>query len=115
MPPAPMRAMGVTFSARPMISSISPSRPKKILGGGGGDSPSTLDRNVRTWSHDIRHCQPGLSLDNRHCLFGDGWSTGATYSLIFTANILRTFQHVLVDVGNHGVSTQGQLGLGGSD
>jgi hypothetical protein len=47
IPPAPMRAMGVRFSVRPTIFSISSSRPKQALGGGGGDSPSTLDVDVR--------------------------------------------------------------------
>ena len=47
IPPGPMRAIGVRFSARSMISSISWSRPKQALGGGGGDSPSMLDANIR--------------------------------------------------------------------
>ena len=38
IPPGPMRATGVRFSARPIIFSISSSRPKQALGGGGGDS-----------------------------------------------------------------------------
>jgi hypothetical protein len=46
IPPAPMRAMGVRFLARPTIFSISSSRPKQALGGGGGDSPSVLRANV---------------------------------------------------------------------
>ena len=43
IPPGPMRAIGVRFSARPTISSITSLRPKQTLGGGGGDSPSMLD------------------------------------------------------------------------
>ena len=39
IPPAPMRATGVRVSARSMIVSISSSRPKQTLGGGGGNSP----------------------------------------------------------------------------
>lgn len=47
IPPAPMRAIGVRRSASPIIFPISPSRPKHTFGGGGGDSPSTLDVNAR--------------------------------------------------------------------
>ena len=47
MPPGPMRASGVRFSARSMTFAIRSSRPKQALGGGGGDSPSALDTNVR--------------------------------------------------------------------
>ena len=47
IPPAPIRAIGVSCSAKPTISSIRSSRPKKILGGGGGDSPGALDAHVR--------------------------------------------------------------------
>ena len=47
IPPGPMRAIGVRFSARPTISSISLSRPKQTLGGGGGDSPRILDATIR--------------------------------------------------------------------
>ena len=42
IPPAPMRAMGVRFSAKPTILSISSSRPKHALGGGGGNSPGGM-------------------------------------------------------------------------
>jgi hypothetical protein len=51
IPPGPMRAMGVNFSARSTIFSISSSRPKQALGGGGGDSPNTLDVNISRWIH----------------------------------------------------------------
>jgi hypothetical protein len=48
IPPAPMRAMGVRFSARATILSISSSRPKHALGGGGGNSSrGILDTGVR--------------------------------------------------------------------
>ena len=47
IPPGPMRASEVRFSARPMVLSISSSRPKHARGGGGGGSPSMLDLNVR--------------------------------------------------------------------
>ena len=47
IPPAPMRAMGARFSARPTIFSINLLRPKQALGAGGGDSPSALDANIR--------------------------------------------------------------------
>jgi len=47
IPPGPMRAKGVRFCARPTIFLINSSRPKKALGGGGGDSPDTLDSNIR--------------------------------------------------------------------
>ena len=47
IPPAPMRATGVRFSARLAIVSINSSRPKHALGGGGGDSPGLLDVNLR--------------------------------------------------------------------
>jgi len=47
IPPTPTRAMGVRVSARQIIFSISPSRPKHALGAGGGDSPTVLDLSVR--------------------------------------------------------------------
>ena len=46
IPPAPTRATGLKFSARSVIFSINPSRPKQALGGGGGDSPSVLGSSV---------------------------------------------------------------------
>ena len=51
IPPAPMRATGVRFSARQTIFSISSLRPKHALGDGGGDSPALLDANVRWRIH----------------------------------------------------------------
>ena len=39
IPPAPTRAIGLRPLARSMIFSISSSRPKQALGGGGGNSP----------------------------------------------------------------------------
>jgi hypothetical protein len=51
IPPGPMRAMGVRFSARPTISLVSSLRPKNTLGGGGGDSPESLDANISRWIH----------------------------------------------------------------
>ena len=42
IPPAPMRAIGVRFPARPTTSSISSSRPKQAHGGGGGNSPGGM-------------------------------------------------------------------------
>ena len=47
IPPAPMRAVGERFSARPRILSIMSARPKQALGAGGGDSPSALDTKIR--------------------------------------------------------------------
>ena len=46
-PPAPIRAIGVNCSTKRTIFSVNSSRPKKILGGGGGNSPGTLVANVR--------------------------------------------------------------------
>ena len=46
-PPTPIRATGRRFPARPTIFSIKLSRPKKILGGGGGGSPSLTGTQVR--------------------------------------------------------------------
>ena len=43
IPPVPIRAIGVSRSASPTIFSVNLSRPKKTLGGGGGDSPGKLD------------------------------------------------------------------------
>ena len=45
IPPGPMRAIEVRSSARSTICSVSSSRPKQTLGGGGGDSPGVLDVN----------------------------------------------------------------------
>jgi hypothetical protein len=47
IPPAPMRAMGVEFSARPTIFSTSLSRPKQAGGGGGVSPRGILDLGVR--------------------------------------------------------------------
>jgi hypothetical protein len=51
IPPTPMRATGISFSVRPTIVSISSSRPKQALGGGGEDSPSALDVSISRWIH----------------------------------------------------------------
>ena len=45
-PPGNNEPKMVRFSAKPTIS-INSSRPKKTLGGGGGDSPGSLDANMR--------------------------------------------------------------------
>jgi hypothetical protein len=47
IPPAPTSAIGVRRFAKSTISSINLSRPRQILGGGGGDSPGTLNANER--------------------------------------------------------------------
>ena len=47
IPPAPIRAIGARCFVNPKIFSINSSRPKKTLGGGGGDSPGTLGKNIR--------------------------------------------------------------------
>jgi hypothetical protein len=44
IPPASSRAIGLRWFRRSIISSIKPSRPRKTLGGEGGDSP---DREIR--------------------------------------------------------------------
>ena len=51
IPPTPMRAMGVRFSARLTTFPINSSRPKQALGAGGGDSPGVLDANIRYKIH----------------------------------------------------------------
>ena len=53
IPPGPMRAIGVECSARPTILSISSSRPKKSLGGGGGDSPRGVLWKSETVDHIV--------------------------------------------------------------
>jgi hypothetical protein len=50
IPPAPMRAIGVKFSARPTIFSINLLRPKQTLGAGGGDSPGMVGAGVVGWA-----------------------------------------------------------------
>ena len=47
IPPAPIKTIGVRRNMKSTIFSINSSRPKKILGGGGGDSPDKLDTNLR--------------------------------------------------------------------
>ena len=50
IPPVPIRAIDVKFSAELTILWTNASRPKKTLGGGGGNSPwATLDVKVRRW------------------------------------------------------------------
>jgi len=49
IPPGPIRTVGVRSSVKLTIFSINPSRPKKNLGAGGGDSPDALDANMRHW------------------------------------------------------------------
>jgi hypothetical protein len=51
IPPAPMRATEVRWSAKPTNLSIHSSRPKKTPGGGGGNSPYTLNANIRCQIH----------------------------------------------------------------
>ena len=46
-PPAPMRAIGVNPSARSTILLIMSSRPKQVLGGGGGNSPGVMLLKLR--------------------------------------------------------------------
>ena len=67
MPPVPTRAMGLRFSARPIIVSISSSRPKQALGGGGGNSPGvTVCRHGTIGASEIvdipRVCDMSASL-----------------------------------------------------
>ena len=54
IPPIPMRAMGARFSARLMRPSLRPSRPKQVLGGGGGNSPGGTLRKGKTVSRYIQ-------------------------------------------------------------
>ena len=51
IPPGPMRATGLMFSARRTIFSINLPRPKQALGAGGGDSPDMLDADLRCRIH----------------------------------------------------------------
>jgi len=53
IPPAPIRAIGIRRCAKQTIFSINSSRPKKILGDGGGNSPGALDANVKHWSQTL--------------------------------------------------------------
>ena len=111
IPPAPIRAIGVRFSANPTTSSINSSRPKKTLGGGGGDSPDTLDANIRGW---IRRWPKLLTCSEsrpRSELFGDVGRTSVTYRWILTISGLARFQHVLMHVGNDSVGIHNKLGL----
>ena len=67
IPPTPMRAIGSRRSAKPIIFSINSSRPNRILGGGGGNSPHIL--NV-----DARIC---LSWPKRKVAAGKRWGVKA--------------------------------------
>ena len=61
IPPAPMRAIGIRLSTRSTISPMSFSRPKKALGGGGGDSPGMLDTEIRRrspWESNFTYADP---------------------------------------------------------
>ena len=49
IPPAPSRAIDLRSFAESMISSTKSSRPKKNPGGGGGDSPNGLGKEMRPW------------------------------------------------------------------
>ena len=62
IPPTPIRAIDVRDPASWTISSIGPSRPKKIPGGGGGSSPGTLRTNVRPGSLSSQDCRPVLNI-----------------------------------------------------
>ena len=53
IPPAPMRAMGLRFSARLTTFSINSFHPKMALGGCGGGSPCALDANMRLRIHRL--------------------------------------------------------------
>ena len=61
-PPAPMRATGSRFSAKPATSSISSLRPKQALGGGGGDSPRGRLRKCK--AGDFQHSQTPTWLES---------------------------------------------------
>ena len=74
IPPAPMRVVGIKFSARSNIFSINSSRQKKVLGGRGGDSPGTLDVNVRHCTHgyQVLPTWPGSETTTTAYSFGSG-------------------------------------------
>jgi len=104
MPPAPMRAMGVRFSVRPTILSISSSRPKNALGGGGGNSPGTLHVNIRCWIHFQSRLLTWLGSGKWRSLSNSvaGHGTNVTHRLILIIGPLLTVQHVAMHIGNHG-------------
>jgi len=59
IPPGPMRAIGAMSSARVTISSISSSRPKQVLGGGGGTSPGEVICESKTPDSVVEMGDPG--------------------------------------------------------
>ena len=79
IPPAPMRAMGVRVSTRPVIFSINPSRPKQALGRGGGNSPRGMLLKFKTVapSHISEH-RPCLDLSDDQHFVVDGQEVGLT-------------------------------------
>ena len=62
IPPGPIRATGVRLSTKQTIPSINVSRPQKILGAGGGNTPGVLDAMSSVGSLGGRGCVPILGL-----------------------------------------------------
>ena len=111
IPPAPIRATGVTFSARLTILSISPSRPKQALGGG-GNSPGGIPHKHKTVNSEY---------SGFLTWFGSGeWSVlccrrieSRTYEGTVASGTTLTCWHMTMHIRNHHVGVNCQLGLKG--
>ena len=108
IPPVPTRARGMSCCAKPMISSINPSRPKKALGSGRRGSTGTLKISdpLGIEASGLLSVWPGVSMGREM-----GGTALETYCLILTASILADLRYALEDIRNDGVSIQNELGL----
>ena len=127
IPPVPVRAIDVKRSVRSMIVSTNSLRPKKTLGGGGGNSPrGTLGAELRHWVYRWLRLVTCFRSGSNQCLFDGAERMDVTYRPILATNHLTHFHHSFMridcydtgvcsygmGVGCYGVRVQSQLCLG---
>ena len=113
IPPGPMRANGVRFSARAVSFPINSSRPKKSLGGGGESSPGALDTNIRYLFHQQLRLLTWLVSRWRRTFINSmkGQSTDATHQPRLIVSPFLNLQHVTMHVGYKQIGIYRKLSL----